>query len=45
MGVEFTDEGIAMNSLCGLPYEFEHLIVAVDYLADDKSFTLDFVKA
>ena len=45
MEVSVNDEDIAMTILCGLPERFEHLIVAIDTVADDSNLTLDFVKS
>jgi len=40
-----TDQEIAMTVLCGLPAKFEHLIVAIDAVANDEKLTMDFVKS
>ena len=45
MGVEIDDKDIAMTVLCGLPDKYEHLIVAIDAVADDDTLTMDFVKS
>ena len=45
MDVEVEDEDIAMSVLCGLPGKFEHLIVAIDTVADNSKLSLDFVKS
>lgn len=39
------DQELAMTVLCGLPSKFEHLIVAIDAVADDKTLTLEFVRS
>ena len=45
MSVHIDDQDIAMTVLCGLPAKFEHLIVAIDAVADDTKLTMDFVKS
>ena len=45
MGVAIDDQEMAMTVLCGLPPKYEHLIVAIDAAADDKSLSMDFVKS
>ena len=45
MGVNIDDKDIAMTVLCGLPDKYEHLIVAIDAVADDDTLTMDFVKS
>lgn len=45
MDVEITDQKLAMKVLCHLKIKFEHLIVAIDTVADDVTLTMDFVKS
>lgn len=45
MDVKIDDKDIAMTVLCGLPSRYEHLIVAIDAAADDKTLSLEFVKS
>ena len=45
MEVTVDDQGIAMSILCGLPERFEHLIVAIDGVADESNLSLEFVKS
>ena len=42
--VVIDDTEIAMTVLCGLSEKYEHLIVAIDAVADDDTLTMDFVK-
>lgn len=45
MDAVVTDQELAMTVLCGLPSKYEHLIVAIDAVADDEKLTLEFVKS
>lgn len=45
MDVEISDQEMAMTVLCGLTTKFDHLIVAIDAVADDVTLTMDFVKS
>lgn len=43
--VAIDDQEIAMIVLCALAQKYEHLIVAIDAVADDDILSLDFVKS
>ena len=45
MVVAIDDQEMAMMVLCGLPPKYEHLIVAIDAAADDRSLSMDFIKS
>ena len=45
MDVLVSDQEIAMTVLSGLPSKYEHLIVAIDTVADDEKLTTEFVKS
>lgn len=44
-GATVTDEELSMTVLCGLHEKYDHLIVAIDAVADDVKLTLEFVKS
>lgn len=45
MSVTVTDQELALTVLCALRSNYEHLIVAIDAVADDEKLTIEFVKS
>jgi hypothetical protein len=45
MEVKIDDTEMAMTVLCGLPQNYEHLIVAIDAATDNFNLSMDFVKS
>lgn len=45
MRAQFADQEVAMTILSGLLRRFEHLIVAIDAVVDDKTLTTEFLKS